>query len=68
MYLFKNASYARYSYDDPAVRLPTAVGTVASWKLRGDFTSGVHGAMNGKRNRLGYAYLGSFAGGGEILR
>lgn len=57
MYLFKNASYARYAYDDPAVRLPTAAGAVASWKLRGDFTSGVHGAMNGKRSRLGYAYF-----------
>lgn len=57
MYLFKNNSYARYAYDDAAVRMPGSTGTVASWKLGATFDSGVHGAMNGKLSRLGYAYF-----------
>ena len=57
MYMFKNGSYARYAYDDPPLRLPNSAGTVASWKLGATFDSGVHGAMNGKVTRLGYAYF-----------
>lgn len=57
MYMFKNGSYARYAYDDPPVRLPGSAGTVASWKLGATFDAGVHGAMNGKVSRLGFAYF-----------